>query len=281
MVSQQQTLPPYISLPSTVLRVSIGLLLLCSGGVVLLVAELLLLPWRHLRIYAGNIYGKVLGPLVVRLAGARVVFENRDRIGATKPAIVVTNHSSDLDALTAIWVCPLGGAGVGKKQVARYPFFGWAYKLSGHLTIDRSRPERVIAAFNEVAEVVKRYGLSLWLWPEGTRSPDGRLMRFKKGFVHLAIATGFPVLPVVFHGAPKIWRAGTYRTRPGTLRVEVLEPIATTAWTKDSIDDHVQEVWAKMNAALDPELQQTAMPAAYGPEGLSLATANDLLEGVS
>ena len=147
-------------------------------------------------------------------------------------------------------LCPYGGCGVGKKEVARIPFFGWAYWLSGHLLIDRGNLDKAVKSMNKLSAFVKAKKLSIWIWPEGTRSIDGELITFKKGFVHLALATGLPVVPVILHGAHERWPAKTMQFYPGDVRVEVLDPINTKDWNKDSIDAHVEQVKSVMSDAL-------------------------------
>ena len=108
--------------------------------------------------------------------------------------------------------------------------------------IDRSNRERAIATMDGVARFMTQNGLSLWLWPEGTRSKDGSLQAFKKGFVHAALATKLPIVPVVVYGAAKIFPRGKLKFNPGPLHIEVLDAIPTEDWTIDSIDDHVEMV---------------------------------------
>ena len=107
-----------------------------------------------------------------------------------------------------------------------------------------------MASMNKLSKLVNDKKLSIWIWPEGTRSMDGKLIPFKKGFVHLALATGLPIIPVVIHGAHKRWPAKTMQFYPGEVRVKVLEPIPTDSWSKDTIDDHVAEVRKVMGSAL-------------------------------
>ncbi len=224
----------------TRLVLGFSFIILCSVPYVLL--ALLMLPSRRLRIYSGNIYGKIVGPVITRIAGARVQIANKARLNDQKPAIYVTNHSSELDPFVGMWLCPLGGCGIAKKEVARVPFFGWAYRLSGHLLIDRSDREKAIASMAEVGEVVRQNGLSIWLWPEGTRSQDGRLQPFKKGFAHLALATGLPIVPVVMHDGHKRWPGRSTRMYPGPLHIDVLPSVDTSSWTTESIEEHVRQV---------------------------------------
>ena len=93
------------------------------------------------------------------------------------------------------------------------------------------------------------------MWPEGTRSRDGRLKPLKKGFVHQAIATRLPVVPVVAHDAHLFWRGGTWDVRPGRLQIEILPAIDTSTWSTQTVDDHAAEVHAAFAAALGPDQQ--------------------------
>jgi len=227
---------------------------------VCLVFAVLLLPWRLKRIQVGNLFGHTAGPLLVRLAGARPVFENHELLAGQGPAIYVSNHVSILDLMLGMSLTPIGGCGTAKKEIARVPFFGWLYLLSGHLLLDRGDRDRAIATLDEAARFVRSNGLSIWIWPEGTRSRDGRLSTFKKGFVHLAIATGLPVVPVVVHNAHHRWPADTFALYPGDLHIEVLEKIDSSAWRAETAGEHAQQVRDAFAAALGPEQRPLPTP---------------------
>ncbi len=225
-------------------RFLLGGLVLAVGSLLVIVVLLLLLPFRVARIKVSNFYGKTVGRSITFLAGVTPKVDHRDRIDGAMPAIYVSNHTSTLDAFIGIWLCPYGGCGVLKKEVVRVPFFGWLALLSGHLLIDRFNKERAVEALKDTATLVKKNRLGIWIMPEGTRSRDGRLQPFKKGFVHMAIATGFPVVPVIVHGAHKNWEKGTFRFVPMTIDIEVLPPIDTSKWTEATAGAHADEVHA-------------------------------------
>ena len=235
---------------SFLIRFTLGFVWLSFWSLTCMSLMLLALPFRSLRVKIGNLCGKMIGPVIARIVGAKVINPDAEKLNNSTPAIFVTNHSSALDVFISMGLCPYGGCGVGKKEILKIPFFGQAYWLAGHLLIDRKNNTKAIASMKKLSNFVKTKDLSIWIWPEGTRSKDGKLIPFKKGFVHLALATGLPIVPVVLHGAHKIWPAKTMQFYPGEVRVEVLDPIQTNTWSKRTIDKHVEEVKGLMAKAL-------------------------------
>ena len=235
---------------SFTLRFTIGFVWLGFWSLLCMCLMILALPFRSLRVRIGNFCGKIIGPVVSRLVGAKIVNPDSKKLNTSAPAIFVTNHSSALDVFIGMALCPYGGCGVGKKEVLRIPFFGQAYWLAGHLLIDRGNNAKAIASMAKLSDFVKSKDLSIWIWPEGTRSMDGKLIPFKKGFVHLALETGLPVVPVMLHGAHEVWPAKTMQFYPGNVEIEVLDPIKTDKWSKATVDDHVEHVKSIMAEAL-------------------------------
>lgn len=217
--------------------ISIGLMIIC-------------LPFRNIRIKLGNLTGKIIGPVVTRITGTKINYSNYSKIHETKPAIYIMNHSSALDIFVAMALCPFGGCGVGKKEIVKIPLFGQVYWLSGHLLIDRSNRKKAIDSMNKLSKQVIDYNLSIWIWPEGTRNKDGKLLPFKKGFAHLALATKLPVVPVILHDAHKRWPAKSMNFYPGECQVDILDPINTDSWKRDSIDEHIEYVRGIMTEAM-------------------------------
>lgn len=243
----------------SMLRLSIGFTFVSVTAIITCVIAIPLLPSRPMRIKLCNYYGMLVGYVVVRLAAVTPQVNHRERLQESFPAIYVANHTSTLDAFISIWLCPVGGCGVMKKEILKIPFFNLLYLLSGHLLLDRAKPQEAVAMLNGLAEVVKRHRLAIWIMPEGTRSRDGRLLPFKKGFVHLAIATGLPVVPIVIHGANKNWEKGTFRFRKMKMTIDVLEAVVTTGWTAENAEAHAATVHDLFAAALGEE--QKPLPA--------------------
>lgn len=250
-----------LSSASVAVRIALAFAVIVPCSIIYVTICLLLFPWRAWRIYAGNVYGKVVGRTVFTAAGIRPVIEHRERVRSSMPALFVSNHASTIDMWIGMWLCPLGGVGVAKRELVRLPFFGQALLLSGHLLLDRGHRDRAMASMERARRVVERHQLSVWMYPEGTRSRDGRLQPLKRGFVHLAIATRLPVVPIVVHDADLRWPPRSFRACPGQLRIDVLEPIDTSAWRPEESSTHALEVWSAFQAALGPR-QRGIEPAA-------------------
>ncbi|MBI1944232.1 MAG: 1-acyl-sn-glycerol-3-phosphate acyltransferase [Deltaproteobacteria bacterium] len=249
-----------MSLAETVLRIGIGLLwvLLCS--LAFTVALFVLLPSRAARIKVGNVYGSFIGKGCAWLTGSRYTIEGREHANPARPAIYVANHASMVDIFLGAWLSPTGTCGVAKKEIIFYPFFGQFFVLAGHLRIDRGNHERAVASLRSLAELVKRYALSIFIWPEGHRSRDGRLRPFKKGAFHVALETGLPIVPMVIAGSHRAWEARSLRLARADVEVTFLPPIDTSAWRRETLDQHIAEVERVMAAAL-PLDQRPAVEA--------------------
>jgi len=248
-----------------VLRVSVGLL--CVGALSLpaLAVLLVLLPSRRARVYAISAWAKTVGWLCVRLSGVRLEIVGRERLRAARPAIFVCNHASLLDVLLVMWLTPFGTTAVAKKEILWVPLVGLVYALSGSLRIDRGDRPRAVAAMAAQARFLRRGGLSVAIWPEGTRSRTGRLLPLKKGFAHLALQTRLPVVPVVVSGAHRAWRVGGFSIREGArVKVEIGAPIPTEGWSRERLDEQVEAVARVFRALLPPD-QQPVDPAAPDP----------------
>jgi 1-acyl-sn-glycerol-3-phosphate acyltransferase len=233
------------------IRVALAFVALVTLSIAMIPLALVLLPWRATRLRVFNVTARILAIVVIGISGAKLVIRNGDRLRTSFPAIYVTNHVSAFDVFLGMRLCPTGGIGIMTSGVSRVPGYGIIYRLSGHAIIDRAHARESVTVLREVGDLVKANGLGVWILPEGTRSDDGRLRRFKTGFVQLAVDTGLPVVPVVLHGVHRLWsrrRFPTLETR--TIEVDVLPPVDTTGWRMATRRAHATEVQALFAAAL-------------------------------
>ncbi len=219
--------------------------LLCSG---LGVVWLLLRPRNRQTLY---VYGRVFCRGLVRMMRWDIDVENRERLDTSRPCVIVANHQSFADVLTFGSIFPRRTVSAGKREIGRIPVFGWFYRLSGNLIIDRGDARSARQSLESAARAVRDENLSVWFMPEGHRNTGEQLLPFKSGAFRLALSAGVPILPVVAGPLETILDMRHRRARPGRLPVRVLEPEPTVGLTARDLPDLVARVRARMQEALD------------------------------
>jgi 1-acyl-sn-glycerol-3-phosphate acyltransferase len=139
---------------------------------------------------------------IVRAVGVKVRIEGKERIPAAT-CLFVANHTSSADAPAVVGAIPRRIAILLKKSLFKVPIVGQVFQLARFIPVDRSQHDAAVAALEKATEAL-RQGQSFLIYPEGTRSPDGRLQQFKKGAVVMAIKAGVPVVPMVCSGAQRV-----------------------------------------------------------------------------
>jgi 1-acyl-sn-glycerol-3-phosphate acyltransferase len=162
---------------------------------------------------------------ILKAAGVQLETEGLEVIGPNRPRVIVCNHESWFDVFAIVSAFPGGCRFVAKKELASVPFFGPAWLACGHISIDRQDRCAAIQSLDEAARQVKESSHSIIMFPEGTRSPTGKLQEFKKGAFVLAIQAGTPVVPVAVIGGRGIMPKGSFRVRPGRILIRAGEPI--------------------------------------------------------
>lgn len=160
----------------------------------------------------------------IKLGGIKVVTSGLDRITAP-PYIFMCNHQSALDIYGLLFSLPLSFRWIAKRQLFLIPFFGWALKRAGHISIDRENPREALKAMDEAARKI-RDGMNIIIFPEGTRSRDGSLLPFKKGGFSLALRAMVPIVPVGIVGTSRLQPKGSFiPAGKGVIYIHIGEPI--------------------------------------------------------
>ena len=219
--------------------------LLCSAAGVV---WLLFAPRNRQTLY---VYGRVFCRGLVRMMGWRVEVENRERLEAFRPCVIVGNHQSFLDVVTFGSIFPRRTVSAGKREIGRIPIFGWFYRLSGNLIIDRSDARQARDSLEAAAEAMRAEKIAVWFMPEGHRNTGPELLPFKSGAFRLAVATPAPILPIVAEPLGAICDTKRRLARAGTLRVRVLDPVPTEGLTPRDVPVLVASVRAAMQEATD------------------------------
>jgi 1-acyl-sn-glycerol-3-phosphate acyltransferase len=163
--------------------------------------------------------------LILATTGVRVSAQGMDRLEPGRTYVFVANHQSIYDIPILFWSLPYQLRIIAKESLGNIPFLGWHLRRTGHMLVDRRHPDPT-RIFGWAARLTSN-GLSLIVFPEGTRSRDGRVARFKGGSFYLALEAGLPVVPLSVVGSRHVMLKGRLTTYPGEVRLIVHEPIDT------------------------------------------------------
>ncbi len=164
--------------------------------------------------------------LILLTTGVHVEVQGLERLEPGRTYVFVSNHQSIYDIPILFWSLPYQLRIIAKASLGSFPFLGWHLRRTGHMLVDRSRPDRT-RIFSWASRLTSE-GLSLIVFPEGTRSRDGRVSRFKGGSFYLALQAGLPVVPLSVVGSRHVMLKGRLATYPGRVRLIVHDPIDTT-----------------------------------------------------
>lgn len=181
---------------------------------------------------------RLWSPGMIRVAaGARLKVEGGEKVEFDKPAVFVCNHQGIMDIPSLFIALPVNVRFVAKKQLRNLPFIGWYMALAGYVFVDRANRKAAVESLAEAAEKIAR-GVSVIVFPEGTRTRDGKILPFKKGPFALAMKAGVPVVPVALEGSYKIYRKGSIAGSFGEeIRVHIGEPIPTAGLNEGDRED--------------------------------------------
>jgi 1-acyl-sn-glycerol-3-phosphate acyltransferase len=159
-----------------------------------------------------------LGIFGVRLIGVKILLRGMENLRPGQNYIFMSNHVSNLDPPVLIPSIPGRCSVLVKKELFRTPILGTGMKQADLVPVDRSDREAAIESIRAAAEVLGK-GLHMVIYPEGTRSSDGRLLPFKKGPFHLAMDSGVPIIPVTLLGTFESWPKTRFALHPGAATV--------------------------------------------------------------
>jgi len=190
--------------------------------------------------------------LVMKTARVRWKATYDPAFDTRRAAIYAANHQSQFDIPALVLAMPVDFRVVAKRSLLYVPVFGWALWLAGFIFIDRSNRDQAIKSLDRAAGRLRR-GTSVAIFAEGTRSPDGTLLPFKRGGFVMAIQAGVPVVPVTITGGRAVMPKGRLWIRPGTIEVHFGAPIETRDYTYDTRDTLI----ARVHAVIAEQIRRT------------------------
>jgi 1-acyl-sn-glycerol-3-phosphate acyltransferase len=176
-----------------------------------------------------------------RAAGIQLDVRGAEHLERPRPAVFLLNHQSGIDPILVCALLRRGFTAIAKQEIRRNPVLGPAFAFAGVAFVDRADRAQALAALEPALEAL-RGGLSLAIAPEGTRSPDASVGAFKKGAFRIAMAAGAPLVPICIHNASDVLPRGGWIMRAARVRVDVLPPIPTEAWTLEDLEAEIAAV---------------------------------------
>ncbi len=173
--------------------------------------------------------------IILWVCGARVRVSGQENVDRHEPRIYLSNHQSYFDIFTLLAHLPADFKFILKQELMKIPLFGFAMRQARYIAIDREEPRKAVKSINEAAQKIKE-GASMLIFPEGTRSEDGKLQPFKTGGFRLALKAGCDVVPVAITNSRNIVPKGSLRINKGTITMNIGTPISVKDYTKKDMD---------------------------------------------
>jgi 1-acyl-sn-glycerol-3-phosphate acyltransferase len=204
-----------------------ALALLFTIVVLSIPAAIVTIPWAMITGNALPLYNisQIIVRIGYRLAGIHIVAAGQENVPPKTACIFMANHVSNLDPPALLPRIPGRTSAFVKSSLMKVPIFGWALRLGEFVPVSRDGSISGAQASVAAARAVLEKGIHITTFVEGTRSPDGRMLPFKKGPFYLAMQTGAPCIPVSIYGTEAMMAKGSQRIHPGTAHIVFHPPV--------------------------------------------------------
>ncbi len=190
---------------------------------------------------SSHFIARIWGRIQLGMTGTRVTISGLENIDPQQSYILTSNHQSFFDIFAFLGYLPVQFRWIAKAELFRLPFLGWAMTRIGYIPIERESPKKAYRSMLQAAEKVKK-GVSVLIFPEGTRSPNGNLQPFKKGVFLIALKSQAPILPIAIRGTSQIMVKGDWRAYPGKVQIIIDRPLPTAGLASENEDALSQKV---------------------------------------
>ncbi|MBK6912743.1 MAG: 1-acyl-sn-glycerol-3-phosphate acyltransferase [Ignavibacteriales bacterium] len=164
---------------------------------------------------------------ILLITGIRLKVEGLENIDPNATYVFVSNHASQFDITALQYGVPNRLAMIYKKELSKIPLFGWQLAAGPYVSIDRKNAESALKSIQKAKEVMKEKNVSILVFAEGTRSPDGQVQEFKRGAFRLASSVGYPIVPITIIGSSRIMPKGKLKFNKGEIIMRIDKPIPT------------------------------------------------------
>ncbi len=181
----------------------------------------------------------------------RTEIKNKEKIREGTSYIIISNHQSLYDIIALVTRLGIQYRWFIKKEVLKIPLFGYGLYASRNIFIDRSNTAKAIESINKGIDRLPQ-GVSIMVFAEGTRSPDGQIHEFKKGGFVTAVRRNIPILPVTVNGSRRILPKKSLAVTPGKIQVVIGDPIDMSRYTMDDVQVLIDRTRDTIIANFDP-----------------------------
>ena len=171
-------------------------------------------------------YARLWGKVALWANGVKVKVGGLENLKGKGPYVFMSNHQGSYDIFALLGHLPFQFKWLAKKELFSIPFFGWTMAAAGYISVDRKGTRETVEAMNEAAHKI-REGMSVVIFPEGSRSQNGSLQPFKKGGFTLAIKSRVPIVPIAIDGSRTIMPKDRLKVSPGEIWIQLGSPIDT------------------------------------------------------
>lgn len=227
----------------------------CIQSFLLFVWSIFLILWVFIvllfrqRKAAFFIVEKLWSPVLLFIVGAKIESIDREKVYNLKePVIFASNHQSNFDITSIINQTPKHLHFIAKQEIKKVPFLGQYTKAMGFIFVDRKNKEKAKESLHKAGKLIKS-GRDVIIFPEGTRSKDGKIHQFKRGAFILAKEVAVNIVPVAIKGTNKINPAGKFQLRPGKVTVKYGDLILAKNFKNKTVEEfaaHVQHEVEKL-----------------------------------
>jgi 1-acyl-sn-glycerol-3-phosphate acyltransferase len=238
-------LPLYYRLTTNALRAPLFFLATGVCGTAALVASMFANTGRTQHRIA-----RLWARLCLKAAGARLRVEGAENLRKHPAAVYASNHTSYMDTPVVFAALPFQFRILAKKELWSLPFIGWYLARSGQMPIDTENPRSTLSSLGKAAQALKG-GMPLFVFPEGSRTPDGTTQEFLSGAAYLAIRAQAPLVPIALSGVYDLLPIHTRHFYPGEVRLRAGEPIPTEGLTlrdANQLTERLREAIAQLLA---------------------------------
>jgi 1-acyl-sn-glycerol-3-phosphate acyltransferase len=188
-----------------------------------------------------HLIARIWARSILMASRVHVRVDGLSNIEPDKSYIYMANHQSNFDIPVLLGYLPVQFRWLAKAELFKIPMFGRAMLAAGYVKIDRFNQQSAFESISEAAQKMKN-GVSVMIFPEGTRSKDGRIRPFKKGGFVMAVDSGVPIVPVIIRGTWPIMAKSSLRINRGDVEMEIAGPIDTIGYTRETKEELMEKV---------------------------------------